>query len=646
MEIRKKYQLQSRKDKIPLLLLLLCIIHILIGIFAIAIFYFEDNRNGMLTSGFAEFLILIAYIIMYYYLNKNRMLHNEMTRYIESLIENERSKSVFLENLQGMAYRCNYDKDWTMKYVSAGCFELTGYEPDSLIDNKVLPFNDLISPQYQDFLWEKWKTIVSEKSKLREEYELITASGQIKWVYEQGQAIYSEKGEVIALEGLVIDISDRKEKEDRLKYLSEHDILSGLYNRRYFENQFKLECLTAGNHTRAILMVNIRNFKAINTAYGFDEGEKVIKELGNKLLEFCHKNCNLFHIAIDRFVFDFSNYSSQWDIDTLCEKIICNINSMQNVYNLQSNIGIVELNKDMKDLNDILKLATIAAEEASKKEELHYCYFTKGMLDQIDRIEIIKRDLKSVVEGQDNSTLFMVYQPIVQATTGTIIAFEALARFHSNTLGTVSPIEFIKIAEDTELIVPLGIIIIRQSLKFLNELSQKGYENISISINISVIQLMREDFIPIFNSLIKKAQVNPTKVKIELTESVFSNHFKQINTVFDKLKRLGVQIALDDFGTGYSSLSRERELNFDYMKIDKFFIDRLLLEDKEAEITGDIISMAHKLGHYVIAEGVEYEEQRQYLIDHHCDFIQGYLFSKPLTGEIALELLENLPDKQ
>ena len=151
----------------------------------------------------------------------------------QQLEESERSKYVLLTHLPGLAYRCNYDRDWTMQYVSEGCYDLTGYPPESLLYNRDLSFNELISPEYRELLWNEWKRILKERKPFKYEYEIITAAGEKKWVLEMGQGIYNDKGEVEALEGIVLDISDRKAVEDALKYNNEHDKWTGLYNREY-----------------------------------------------------------------------------------------------------------------------------------------------------------------------------------------------------------------------------------------------------------------------------------------------------------------------------------------------------------------------------------------------------------------------------
>ena len=207
--------------------------------------------------------------------------------------------------------------------------------------------------------------------------------------------------------------------------------------------------------------------------------------------------------------------------------------------------------------------------------------------------------------------------------------------------GLVPPLEFIPIAEKSKLIVPLGYQIIHKALQFLKRMKENGYPEVAVSINISAIQLFKIGFVQKIKQMLHEMQADPEKVVLEITESVFASNYQEMNSILGQLKAHGIKIALDDFGTGYSSLARERELNINCLKIDKFFIDKLMTIEPEKTITGDIISIGHKLGHYLVAEGVEHEKQRQYLKERHCDKIQGYLISKPLSEEDALMFLRN-----
>jgi len=243
-----------------------------------------------------------------------------------------------------------------------------------------------------------------------------------------------------------------------------------------------------------------------------------------------------------------------------------------------------------------------------------------------------------IVAKTTDDSLFLQYQPIVELKTGKIFSFEALVRLVSKKLGVVSPAEFIPIAEETQLIVPLGKKIIQMACVFLKELEDRGLDEISVSVNISALQLIRDEFLDDLFNILEITKVKATRLGVELTESIFADNYSSINEKLTILKAKGIRIAIDDFGTGYSSLARERELNVNCVKIDKCFIDKLLyLDDREA-ITGDIVSMAHRLGHCVVAEGVEHERQREYLVRHGCDFMQGYLFSRPVSPEAAIKL--------
>ena len=558
------------------------------------------------------------------------------------LSDSERSKTVLLDNLPGMAYRCKYDPQWTMEFVSQGCFELTGYHSENLIDNRDISFNDLIVPVYREWLWQRWVRALERHEQVTAEYEIITASGEVKWVWEQGQGIFDEKGHVTALEGLVLDITTRKNQEIRLKYLGEHDQLTGLYNRQRFE-----ETIANTNHTdgrsRAALLINIRKFNLLNTAYGYTYGDTLIREVASGLVNYISDNRTLFHISIDRFILFISDYQCDDELRELCESILHMLRSVLEAKIIGANISIVRLEEQHTDGDCIIKHASIAAESVGTAQNFGYGFYTADMEQKVSRVNQIKNELVEAVYAQNSEKLFMAYQPIVELSTNAICGFEALARFQSDQLGLVPPHEFIPIAEETQLIIPLGKLVMRQVFEALCNFAQQYKGPLTVTFNISGIQLLRDDFLSDLDEAICAAGADPHMIGIELTESVFSD-FGEINTKLDQIRQRGIRISIDDFGTGYSSLAREKELNVDCLKIDKYFIDKLMEGETEHAITGDIISMGHKLGHCVIAEGVEHEQQKQYLIENKCDKMQGFLFSGPVTEEEALSLLLNYPD--
>jgi len=561
------------------------------------------------------------------------------------LFDSERSKSVLLDNMPGMAYRCRYDRDWTMEFVSQGCRELTGYDPESLLNNRDLSFNDLITPEYRKVLWNRWKEVLDVKGKLQEEYQITTADGSNKWVWEQGQGIYDDSGKLVALEGLILDIDDRKKQELRLRYINSHDDLSGLYNRHYFQELFNDDTMRRAEAHRTVILVNIRKFSLLNNAYRYTYGDQLIRKLAGELERLIRSDRVLCHISIDRFVLYLKHDADRTELDALCRQIIDILEELLAPHTLGANLGVVEIGETRYDADTVIKNASIAANAVAPEENFGACYYNSTMADAVARENILKNELTEEAYRDRLHQLQLVYQPIVAAKSGAIVSFEALARFRSERFGLIQPAEFIPIAEETQLIVPLGKSIIREACLALERFSAASNTPISISVNVSAIQLLREDFISNLLEILRETGADPGRLGLELTETSFARTFDEMNRKFQEIRNAGIQLYIDDFGIGYSSLAREAELNVDYLKIDKFFIDKLTEIEPDKLITKDIISMAHKMGHTTVAEGVEHPRQRDLLVDFGCDLLQGYLFSRPVPLDEALAFLTNNKDE-
>ena len=565
----------------------------------------------------------------------------------EALNESERSKSVLLSNLPGLAYRCNYDRDWTMQYVSQGCLDLTGYPPESLLNNRDISFNEVISPEYRETLWDEWHRILANRQPFKFEYEIITAAGEKKWVLEMGQGIYNDNGEVEALEGIILDISDRKAMENALKYNYEHDKWTGLHNRDYLVSLLEKDLRQGEKVKRALIGINLRTVGLLTANYGFQYTQNLIKKAAEALSEYCTDKRMLFNTYQNRFLFYVVDYKDKNELIEFSRTIADLLESIFFVERISGGIGILEIRQDEGDADAdmLLRRLLIASERAVSM--FGRVFEIRFYDDELEALVNRERDISIALSNiaaneQTNDKLYLQYQPIMDLKTGSIIGFEALARLRTEKFGNVSPLEFIPIAEKTKLIIPLGEKVTEQAFRFSNRLRECGYEDISVSINISAIQILNPDFIGRLLELMERMRIDPKNIGVEITESVFASDYEYINNSIDKLRKAGVYIAIDDFGTGYSSLARERELRVDCMKIDKHFIDRLLCTDPKKAITGDIISMSHKLGHFTIAEGVEQEIQLRYLKEHDCDKVQGYLISRPLDEDDAIEFLRKL----
>lgn len=557
-----------------------------------------------------------------------------------ALQESERNKAVLLSHLPGMAYRCQDDHEWTMKFVSEGCYELTGYRPESLLNNRDLSFNDLIVPKYREILWQQWQNIIEQKHSFYYEYEIYAANGQRKWVMEMGQGVFDDSGNVEALEGIIIDITERKKYELELAYTSGHDMSTGLYNYCSLQNFMESDKLKKERLKRALILLKINKMGAINSTYGYSFTEKVFKEIADNLSVFISENRSLFRIFGDTLIFYNNDYGSRQELETFCQVVIATLNKTQIMKIMGWGIGVTELDKYDCDTNTAIINASEAAKLANENSSLLGYYFVDDkLIEAMKRVAEIQNNLIAIVNETDKSEIFLEYQPILSLRDKKITAFEALARMQGEKLGRIAPLEFIPSAEKMQLIVPIGLKIMRKACNFLRRLQFSGYKEITVSVNISAIQFFRAEFVDDIIEIINATQIDASKLCIEITESIFLGDYEDINAKLALLRARGIKVAIDDFGVGYSSLAREGELNIDYLKIDKAFVDKLLKVPPDKVIAGDIIAIAHRRGHRVVAEGVEYELQLQYLAKHNCDFIQGFLLSKPLEEEDAIAFL-------
>lgn len=438
-------------------------------------------------------------------------------------------------------------------------------------------------------------------------------------------------------------ISKSEKNNIAFKKMIYYDELTGLKNYVYLKEYLLKELNKWSNKSTALIIININKFKDINMTYGYEYGDRILKYIAKKLDEEFSDNLMIFRLNSDRFIILANDYKDKEELDNIIDEIVIELETEFTLQGFKKtltvNLGVIEKVHKYGTADEVIRDATIALSYVDGTSENRYIYFSEIMVDKINREEIIEADLINALLEKNNKNLYLAYQPQICLKTRKIFGFEVLARLKSDTLGNVSPIEFIEIAEKRNIIVPLGEWIMKEALLFTKEMDTNGFKNLKISINISGLQLLHEDFKTTLLNHIKFARINPQNVELEITESIILKDFFEINKILNELRKVGITIAVDDFGTGYSSLSRLNQINIDTVKIDKSFIDRIDYVESNKLITGDIISLAHKLGLNVVAEGVETKTQQKYLIDNNCDLIQGYLYSKPLIGLDVLKLL-------
>lgn len=440
---------------------------------------------------------------------------------------------------------------------------------------------------------------------------------------------------------LVQDITERKEHEMKLKYISEHDLNTGLYNRRYFESLLEEEKKIKSDLKRAAVLLNLKNINFVNLTYGYDFNEKIVKELATMLSNLEDENTMVFSISFDRFLFYIKGYNDSMELNQFCEKLLELIKEIQILHIVGCEIGVLKIERNNFDGETILRKALVAAETVGVHEVFSYQIFNDELDKKMKREEKVRSNLLDAIYNEKDK-MYVQYQPILDLKTNKIRGFEVLVRMDSEELGIIPPIEFIHLAEEMQLIVPVGKRVTKLACEFLKKLEKEGYDDICVYINVSIAEIYREEFISELIEMVENTNVNTKCLGIEITETIFSNNNDFLNLKLEKLMRLGIKVSIDDFGMGHSTFSRESDLKVNCLKIDKSFIDKLMTVKHDESITGDIISMAHRLGHIVVAEGVEYEIQKEYLIENKCDLLQGFLFSKPLYEKDAIDFLKKI----
>ncbi len=469
----------------------------------------------------------------------------------------------------------------------------------------------------------------------------IRPDGSVVWVHMIVAAMTPQPNSEMSHICLVQDVSDRKQMEMERKYISEHDRWTGLYNRNYLESLLKRDAILERQSKRALIGINLSMVQLLAVNYGFQYTQGLIKKAAEVLNQFSTDSRLLFHARENRFVFYWYDYKDKRELVNFAETIADTLESLFVTDRIGGGIGILEIGQSQHeaDVDLILRKLLIASEKHvnASRNDFQVCVYDEELEATVNRETYIVEALNAAVaDDHAKAELYLQYQPIVDLRTNAISSFEALARLWTAELGPVPPAEFIPIAEKTKLILPIGEKVILKAFSFLNKLKARGYGRIGIAINVSAIQLLKPDFASWLLGAMRERQIDSNNVGIEITESVFASDCKGINSMTKELRDAGLHIAIDDFGTGYSSLSRAKELRIDCMKIAKQFVDKLMGTNLKRAITGDIISMSHKLGHCTIAEGVEHDIQLQYLKEHDCDKVQGYLISRPLDEEDAI----------
>ncbi|MGA9257907.1 MAG: EAL domain-containing protein [Candidatus Sulfotelmatobacter sp.] len=446
------------------------------------------------------------------------------------------------------------------------------------------------------------------------------------------------------------DITDRKVAEGRVQYLAYYDALTGLPNRTLLQD--RLTKTLAGARRQkdkvALLFLDLDGFKNINDSLGHAVGDLLLQEIAARLKTWGREQDTVARLGGDEFLIMLTGVKDVPDVAVAAERLM---DAMTAAFVVQGHslsigccIGISIFPEHGADGETLISRADAAMYSAKEYGRNNFRFFTEDMNTQVVERLTLENSLRLALEKKE---LFLVYQPQMDIATGRITGLEALLRWRHPELGLVPPDKFIRIAENSGLIVPIGEWVLRTACSQARKWQDEGFPALTVAVNVSAIQFRQESFGEVIRKVLHETGLPPQYLELELTESLLLTNADLMLSVIQKLKATGVTLAIDDFGTGYSNFTSLRRFGVNKLKIDRSFISDVATNPDDSAITAAIINMAKSLRLKVIAEGVENEAQMSFLRAHHCDEIQGYYFSRPLAfDKVADKLRDNVVQTQ
>jgi len=564
-------------------------------------------------------------------------LHTELERTGEERDLARRSLQTLISNLPGIAYRCYNDRHWTMKSVGGECLELTGYEPEDLIDNGKVSYAELIHPSDRDRIWREVQSAVEEQRAFRVTYRIRNAHGDERWVWEQGRAVGVEEGEEI-LEGFITDVSDRKRFEDQLYHDIFHDRLTALPNRALFLDRLERALNRWQRHPRdlfSVLCIDLDRFKLINDSLGHQFGDDLLVAVALRLSEFLGPEHTVARLGGDEFAVLLEELEHPGEAVRIAERVgevlRTPIHLQERELFITGSTGVALSANRYDRAEDLLRDAEIAMYRAKALGGGRHEIFDSAMHHRAVAMLQLESDLRRAVHHRE---FYLQYQPIVSLEDGCTTGFEALLRWRHPERGVVPPAEFIPVAEETGLIVPIGRWVLQEACTVMEDWRGRypAVSSMTMAVNLSSHQFAHSDLVEEVREILADTSLEGSSLRLELTESIIMERAELTAGMLTRLKALEIRLSVDDFGTGYSSLSYLNRFPLDTIKIDRSFVGAMVRDRENLEIVRTIITLAHALEMDVVAEGVETAEQAEELRSMGCEYAQGRYFSAPLDA--------------
>ncbi|MFD1736717.1 EAL domain-containing protein [Bacillus salitolerans] len=575
----------------------------------------------------------------------SEMIHNlDVTR--TELLQKElmlKSQKEFLQYVIDKSPSAIYIMDWEGKFtfVNEAYANILGTTSQDLVGKKELYFN----PNRDDV--EKYLEINRQVMETREEIFIpdalmMDSQGNERWMQVSKTPII-ENGECKHTLCFATDITDRIKNEEKIRYHAFHDSLTNLPNRSKFKMCLEEEIdLCLQDDTKlAVLFMDLDRFKYVNDTFGHSMGDKLLQAVSERLQNCLNERDIISRLGGDEFTVILPCIDQKEQVTSIASKLIHALAQPYQIDQLTfattTSIGISMFPHDGEDVETLIKHADTAMYQAKEQGKNTYRFYTEEMKSLLSNKLILESHLRNAIANEE---FHLHYQPKMDTKTGKMSGMEALIRWEQKDLGMISPAKFIPIAEECGLIVPIGEWVLREACLQTKKWQDAGYHPIKVAVNLSVIQLQNNSIVESVKEIITETGIDPVWLELEITESAIMKNRRATIRTLKQLKKIGVSIAIDDFGAGYSSLHYLKRFPVDTLKIDRSFISELLTDQNDTVIVSAVIALANKLGLNVVAEGVENEDQLNYLHDLHCHEVQGFLISSPLPTKEFEKLLD------
>ncbi|WP_439134364.1 putative bifunctional diguanylate cyclase/phosphodiesterase [Pseudomaricurvus sp.] len=532
------------------------------------------------------------------------------------------------------------DLDGNVVLASDHFKHIEGISDDGYVGSNI---QDVYEPELAQKITEADSLVLETLEPHELEEEIRHKDGSLHTYWMVRFPLRDKKGKVFGLCSISTDITERKNAEDalrdqqsRLNYMAFHDSLTSLPNRALFYDRINhglARARRSGNRL-ALMLLDLDRFKNINDSLGHDAGDMFLKALSKRLEENVRDMDTVARLGGDEFVLVLEGVHSEEDIACVARKVLASvarpINVMKHEISTSASIGISVFPQDGDEADSLLKHADIAMYKAKEAGKDNFKFYADGMSASAVNFLLLENDLRRAI---DTDQLLLHYQPQFDLQTGSLLGMEALVRWEHPERGLVSPAHFIPLAEETDLIVLLGDWVLRAACQQQKIWLREGKYCQKVSVNLSPRQLRERSFTQRVGEILKQTGLPARYLELEITESSAMEHAGQTINMMNELNAMGVSLAIDDFGTGYSSLAYLKRFPIQKLKIDRSFINDIATDQNDAAIAKSIINLAHNMALNVVAEGVEYEEQAEWLRQQGCDMVQGFLYAKPMSVE-------------